>query len=1204
VSAFLSIAGFELRHHLRSWVFWATAAVFAFLTFRYMVTGPGDAQLGAVNRNSPQTIIGGLIFISMVGVFVSTAFVAGAALRDRELRVQEIFFATPIPRGAYLGGRFLGSFVAAVLILVLAAGAMMVGTTGPWADPERLGPFVMAPYLAAFTLFIIPNLFVMSALFFALAIATRSILWTYVGLVGLFLAYMVAGELGSPPLAALLDPFGYRTLSYETRFWTTAELNTQVVGARGLILWNRVIWVGLAAAVLAVAWARFRPRADGGDQAGRVERWWLRRGSRSSRWAAQESRFRGRAAANAIHLPPATQAHGAIAELARLRSQTRLEVRQSMRSLPFVVILALAVLAVVAISPTVAAQWGTATHPLTRAMVDRIHAGFYIFLFILVTVFAGEMVWRDRQTRMAEVVDTTPAGDRVFWGAKLAALVAILLVVLTVGVLTGMAIQLAQGYTSLEPGLYLRGVFLELGLPFLQVGVLALFFQALANHKYAGFGLMLLFFLSVPALNALGLAHPLYRFAAAPPLEYSAMNGYGHFTAPLTWFSIYWTVAAATLMVLVRLLWVRGLETGRRARLARLRARLTPPTRVTLHFSLAGFLLAGGWIFYNTNLLNRYASPDEVHDRQARYEREYGRFADAPQPRIARVYAEVDIYPERRDLVIRGRYDLENRTGAPVDSIHLVLPPGMDVRDVALPGDLVLDDTRLGYRIYQLQQPLAPGESMTLAFELAVVSRGFVAGRSDTRLVANGTYFDHRDYFPHIGYDQQRELLDPGERRKRALPPRAMPALGDESARSRHVMSAQADWIEVESVVSTSRGQRALATGSLLREWTDGDRRYFHYRTETSIPGFWAYFSGDWAVARDRWNDQVDIEIYHHPEHAYNVDVMVEAVKRSLEHLTRHLGPYPLRELRIVQVHRMAGLAYPGTIVLSEEAGFTARLNRPRDVAGAYLGIAHEVSHQWWAYQAIGANQQGAMMVMETLAQYAGLMVVEEVFGPLRTRELLRRDLERYLQARGMARSDEVPLLFVEDHRHIRYSKGAVVMYWLRELLGEERLNGALASYLERVAFQDPPYTTAAELLDAIRAVTPEEHQPLLTDLFETITLWDLRAASATAAPRDDGRWDVRLEVSAAKLRSDGQGNETPVAMDDVVEIGVFGSPAVGAPPDGRILHLERVRIRDGTTVLELVVDEQPRRAGIDPFNRLIDRNPGDNVVRVVLGAE
>jgi ABC-2 type transport system permease protein len=1183
---FLAMAGFELRQHLRSWLFWATAAVFAFLAFRYLATGIGDEQLGSVHRNSPQAITGGLIFFSMVGVFVSTAFVAAAAVRDRELRIQELFLSAPVSRGDYLAGRFVGSFLAGVLIFVPVLLAMMAGAAGPWVDPDRLGPFIMAAYLAAFAIFIVPNLFVMSALSFGLATLTRSLVWTYVGLVGLFLAWVVAGQLASPQLGALLDPFAYRTLSYTTRFWTTAELNTRIVGPEGFVLWNRVLWLGIALATLGATWLRFRSRAVTAGVTRAVPRRRPGRGPVAGR-------------AGPAPRPPVTGRAGPAAEMARLRSQVTLETRQTLWSLPFLVILVVGVLAVVVLSPGIQAQWGTATHPLTRTMVERIQDGFYLFVFLLVTVFAGEAVWRDRQTGMADVVDCTPSRDPVLWGGKLLALGTALAVVLGVGILTGMAMQLAQGHTALEPGLYATGVLLELGLPALQVAVLALFLQALVNHKYLAYGLMLLFFLSPMALNAIGLSHPLYLFSRTPPIEYSGMNGYGHFVAPLAWFSLYWSFAAAVLVGLIAVTWVRGRETGARARLARARARLSRPTRGLLHVGLAGLVLTGGWIYFNTNVLNEHGSVGEAQERQARYEREYGQYAAVAQPRIASVDAEVDIYPETRALSIRGRYRLENRSGEPQGFVHVSLPPGVQDVRLVLPGRLVHDDAELGYRIYHLDRALEPGGGLGLEFEVRVENRGFVAGRSDTRLVANGSYFDHRDFFPHIGYDRWRELMDPVARRRRGLSPSRMAPLEQGSARANHVMSSQADWVEVESVVSTSLDQRAIGTGTLLREWVEGDRRFFHYRTEAPIPAFWAYLSGAWAVTRDRWNDRVDIEVYHHPDHDYNVGIMVDAAKRSLDYLTTHLSAYPLSELRIVQVHRLAGLAFPGKIVASEEAGFTARLSRPRDLALAYLGIAHEVAHQWWAYQAVGAHQEGAMLIMETLAQYAALMVVEDALGPLRSRELLRRDLDRYLQGRGMARAEEVPLLRVEDHRTVRYAKGGIVMYWVRELLGEDRLNGALREYLHRVAYQGPPYTTAAELLAAIREVTPEEHHPLLVDLFETITLWDLRATTAAAEPRPDGRWDVRLVVSASKVRSDGQGNETPAEMDDVVEIGVFGAPADGSPPEGRVLHLERVRLATGTHVLELVVDDEPRRAGIDPFNRLIDRNPGNNVVAV-----
>ena len=34
----------------------------------------------------------------------------------------------------------------------------------------------------------------------------------------------------------------------------------------------------------------------------------------------------------------------------------------------------------------------------------------------------------------------------------------------------------------------------------------------------------------------------------------------------------------------------------------------------------------------------------------------------------------------------------------------------------------------------------------------------------------------------------------------------------------------------------------------------------------------------------------------------------------------------------------------------------------------------------------------------------------------------------------------------------------------------------------------------------------------------------------------------------------------------------------------------------------EMVVDQEPKKAGVDPFNKLIDRDPDDNLVAVVAG--
>jgi len=46
-------------------------------------------------------------------------------------------------------------------------------------------------------------------------------------------------------------------------------------------------------------------------------------------------------------------------------------------------------------------------------------------------------------------------------------------------------------------------------------------------------------------------------------------------------------------------------------------------------------------------------------------------------------------------------------------------------------------------------------------------------------------------------------------------------------------------------------------------------------------------------------------------------------------------------------------------------------------------------------------------------------------------------------------------------------------------------------------------------------------------------------------------------------------------------------------------LHLEKQRFSTGKSTVEFVVDEKPTFAGIDPYNKLIDRQPEDNLIEV-----
>jgi ABC-2 type transport system permease protein len=1209
---FAEIFGFEVRYHLRSAIFWLSAAILFLLTFGAVTTDAvviGGA-VGNVNRNSPFVIMQILLVMGVVANFVVIAFVAGAVLRDEEHATAGLLFTTRVRKRDYVLGRFAGAFVIAVLIMVAVTVAIMVGAAMPWLDPERVGPFMPGVYLYGFAVLVLPNLLFMSAFVFGLATLTRSMMGSYVGLIALIagwsLAMAMLSDIQHEPLARMIDPFGLAAFLIETKYWTTIERNTQLLGLDGPLLANRLLWLGVAAGVFALTYARFTlttgARAPGWLArrfGGR--RWWGGRGRRRADPSTEdETQVASPVGLSLAALP--RPGFGAMTAWRQLSRQSAFEVRGVVRSVPFLILLAIGILNVSGASLLVEQMAGTPVHLRTHLMLTVIEQAFLLFLGIILIFYSGELVFRERQAKLDEIMDALPVPMWVLWGGKMVALGMVIGLVLMAGALATIAVQLFHGYTDLQPGLYAFGLGFMVGVPFLYIAVLALAAQVVTNNKYAGFLVLVLFLIAQPVLNALGFQHLLYMYAGSPDAPYSDMNGYGHFLAPTAWFNAYWGAAAVILLVVSHLLWVRGKDTAWRMRLRLARRRVGTGEAATLVVAVVAFIVLGGWIFYNTNVLNEYVSRDTAWDRQAAYEREYRRYVGIPQPKITTVYTEVDIRPEVREADIRGTYSLRNRTAAAIDSLHLTIPTDLEVRTLSVPGGSpALIDTVLGYRIYALDPPLQAGAEIILSFDVAVRTPGFVTRGSNTNLVYNGSFLNNFQFLPSIGYLSMAELQDPNERRKRDLPPvQRMPPIDDSANLNRHYISGGGAWIDFSTVVSTSPDQIALAPGYLEREWEQGGRRFFHYVMDSPILPFWAYLSADWVVATDHWND-VEIAVYYHPDHHYNVERMIEATRRSLDYFTREFGPYQHRQVRIVEFPRYARFAqsFPNTIPFSESIGFISRLDDPDDIDYVFYVTAHEVAHQWWAHQVIGANVQGATVLSETMAQYSALMVMEEEYGPEMMRRFLKYELDAYLRGRGGERIGELPLALVENQPYVHYNKGSLAMYALRDYVGEDALNDRIRAFLDAWKYQGPPYPTSLDLLAYLEPAIPAQHAGLVDDLFRTITLWDLRAREAAVEETDDGRWRVTLTVEARKFRASPDGVEEEVPMDDQVDIGVFGARTEGAPPEGEILFLAKRRVTSGENRIEVVVDSPPVQAGVDPFNKLIDRNPEDNLTRM-----
>ncbi|HXE79362.1 MAG TPA: M1 family aminopeptidase [Vicinamibacterales bacterium] len=1177
------VAAFEIRDQLRQPLFWGIAGVFAMMSFVATVTDTlqiGGA-IGSVHRNAPYVVVRMLGDLSLLAVFMVVAFAATSVLRDFERGTDGIVFASPVRPRDLLLGRYVGSLVAACLCFLAAPVGLLVGGLMPWLEPERVGPFSPTPYLYGLAAFAWPTFAIVGAVFFAVASRVRNLAATFASLVVLLVGYFAAmamwDDLESRSAAALLDPFGFSAFMLETQYWTVAEKNSRIPGFTGVLLGNRLLWIAVAMGALAWAVGTFR----------------YERLARSRSPAPSTDRRATEPLARLRRQPVFTRSTA----LGQLRTAFRLEARLLLRSVPFLLILAFGLINVLANMGYLDVVMGTPVWPVTHLMLTAIRAGYSFLLVLILTYYAGEVVWRERRLAVDGILDALPVSTWVPLTAKVGALCAAVVVFIGAGMVGLMGFQLAQGYTRLEPGLYAQGLIVE-AVPFVLMAVLAVFLQVAVNQRYVGYLLMVLFVAGGALLDALGLEHHLYRYGSAPAAPYSDMNGWGPFARAVFWFDAYWTLCAGVLFCLTYLLWIRGPDTGWSLRRRTARLRFAGAVRPATALLLIGTIGTGAFIYYNTNILNEYIPSDEADRRAAEYERRYRRYIDLPQPRIVSVRTNVDIYPSEGRATIRGEYRLVNRSGVPIRAIHLSTSPRM--RTVALelpPHRTVVDDRVLGYSIHELDQPLAPGAEAAFRFELAISNPGFVNGNADTSVVGNGTFF-HVRQLPSLGYQRWRELGDPALRRRLGLPPPArMASIDDARARMNHDLASDADLVDFEAIVGTSPDQIALAPGDLEREWIERGRRYFRYRMAAPIPKFFSYLSGRYAVRRDEWNG-IAIEVLHHPAHTFNVVRMIAAVKQTLAYMTANVSPYQHRHVRIVEVPRYVrrAVSFPNTIPFSESIGFIARLKDPDAIDYPFYVTAHEVAHQWWGYQVLGADVQGSGMLSESMAQYCALMVMQREYGAEQMRRFLRYELDAYLRGRGGELVEEMPLALVEDQPYIYYRKGALALYALQDAIGEDVLNGALRRYVESVRGQTGPYTVSRDLLAFVREVTPPEKQRFVDDLFESITLFDIRAREAVARRLPDGRYEVRIRGEARKLRADGEGNEQEVVIDDWVDVAVLGGDEEGRE---RVLYREKRRLTAPTVDVALVVDGEPRRAGLDPLNILVDRRPGDNVTAV-----
>jgi ABC-2 type transport system permease protein len=1192
---FFAVYRNELKRSVKALSFAVSFGVLFLIVFANVSdTTPGRTivfEYGQKSHNSPLLMARFMAILTALGVLFSVMTVARSVARDFSARVHDFYFTAPLSKGAYLGGRFCAGLSANILLYLSIVLATVLACL--MIDPKFRGPMTAGPIIFEILVILIPNLLLMGSIFFAVATLTRQMVTAYVTATAFLMAYgMVAvasvrAEIST--LAIFMDPFGIAAITDITKYWTIAEINSRMIPLTLTLVLNRLLWLGVSALTLAFTYHRFKFVSV--PQSGR------------KRSLQKEKPLLDKGTPIREAIPVVTLANSPLFNLRRCMSMAGREFRRVALHPAFILITLLALLQVHA-NFTLDDGWSAIKYPVTSRYLECV-GDLYVYVLAITVIFSGVLVWRQRDLQMNEFHDTLPLPDWIGCLGKLMAMMGIhtLIALLVMGL--GMFTQVVvYGYTQVEPLLYLKWLFGIHLISYWHLAVLFIFIQNLVSQKYVGY--MICSAYAVAAILIPEYADKdisLLTYGQLPKFIYSNLNGFGHHAVALIWYRVYWLLGAIVLVMLSNVLWRRDNETGL---VSRLRAAWQKRSRCfSLSFTGAVSLMAlvGAFIYYHNHILNEYVSPQQEELRKLVYETQYKQLEHNPQPTVTDVNLAVDLFPAQRAALIKGRFVLENNTDQSIQDIHVNLSERkitqINALTLSADAELTRHDRETGFRTYTLAQALEPGTHTELSFDFEVFPRGFSVNNARDALAHNGSFifnlsFFSPNYFPQIGYNKNRELGNPQQRAHYGLEVRKKLPLEEANEQTQSFGNV----ITYEAVISTSASQLAVTNGDLQRQWTQDERKYFHYKTRHPMNHAIVIHSGKFAVAREH-HKGVDIEVYYNAKHPHNVQSLINGTKAAYDYCTQNFSPYPHGALRIVEVPHIKSFgsiafSLPTVFTWTESSGFIHDIEAS-EAAGNFDYVfstsAHEMAHQWWAHDVMPADTEGMGFMAETTAMWVQVMCMERQFPPEVLQRYLRGERLGYLRNRGDEPDRERPLMREHEQDYLYYSKGVLAMYALKAYIGEDAVNQALRQIVERFGLQGERKSTTLDFVAALREVTPVEYQYLITDLFETITLHENRALDASYTELEDGRYKVNLHVASKKFRADGLGQESEIALNDLIDIAVLG--------ENGPLYQKRHKLTQSEHGFGIIVDEAPVQAGIDPDCLLIDRNIKDNLVAV-----
>lgn len=1153
-------------------------------------------------------------------MLVSGVIMSGSLYRDIEFNTYGSYLTLPITRVGYFWGRFLGSFL---FVAFIGTSLVWGSLSGTWVGSHiglihaaSIGPYRPINYWQPYLGFVLPNLFLTSALFFGLVAYTRNARVIYAAGVVLFFGYVLSAyvlrDIPNKIWVYLLDPFAFESERVLVGFFSPEQKKSALVSISGWLLVNRLLWLTIGLLVLMATWIRFS-----------VIRFFS-----VKEVDKKEVAFADPNPERSMDVSPVSTGYTGRYNRNVLSSLTRIELTNIFRDKYFRLILLAGICAMTFMFCfNVSGSYGVRYFSGAVRFLPFYNHNFQLFAFLVIVFYSGEALHRERSSGFSVINDSLPPASTIFYASKLFAVLLLVFLLALIPMLVGVTIQLVQGHPHLHFSLYVEYSFGILLPKYVEIMMLAFGIHALINNKFGAHavGIIIAWLLWLANSGAV-TNYNLLLYSYTPSIGFSDMDGIGPAIRPLVWFNLYWLFNAGLWLLAGYLLYPRGVASsfGERVRLASHRHRLKP--RLLGVLLLSGFLATGAYNYYQVSYRSVYLTAGDRIKRAIAFERQLKKYENDPLPVIIKYKLHVDIFPEERRTATRAEFVLVNRTTRPIvrmllDGDHLsTYTIGYNGKTMNYTSPLSYPHARFSifkqgndtsmYRVYALPKPLAPGDTGLLELTSTKEIIGFSNRLSPVDVLRNGTYFDGG--LPGLGYDKDEELGNEELRRQYGLPKKEdeFPPQESPEGTNKLLFTDVNGLTKFEATISTSPDQVAIAPGVLEKTWVQNGRNYYHYVLDS--PGTYFDFpvlSARYATLRSNvtlpGRKNVGIGIYYHPAHNANLPRFLRACKDGLSYYSEAFGPYQFKELRFLETSMFSPWtsSFPGGICFAEYFGWNASFTSPDQIDYCYFNTAFQLAHQWWMFQVAPGRARGADNIMNGLSKYSALLLYEKKVGRDNMKPILNSEMNDYLQSHQYAFGNESPLADSKQG-FVSNTKAGLILYGLKDLIGEDSLNASIKEFRDSFAFRNnPPYAESNDLIRFIKKRAPDSLQYYLSDSWEKITVYDNRITTATVSPAGrTGSYKVHISVRVAKTCTDSSGHDADaVRINDLIDIGIFA--AATKDKEGRTetnpLYLQKYRLTCGEHSFDITVKGRPVSAGIDPYNKLIDRRPEDNILAI-----